>query len=66
MSVGGVVTPREAQIRSILDDLIRQRRRLEREGADEGLRHANRLGIVYWRWQLSCVLGDEQSRDTAA
>ena len=44
---------REESIRVILDDLICQRRRIEQTRADEGLRHANRLSIIYWQWQLS-------------
>jgi hypothetical protein len=43
---------RESKIRSILDDLMHQRRAIEARGADEGLRQANRLGIVYWQQEL--------------
>lgn len=45
-------TARVDEIRAILDDLIRQRRTIGRTAADDGLRHANKLGIVYWQWQL--------------
>jgi len=58
--------PKEARIRGILDDLIRQRQALEHADADDGLRHANRLGIVYWQWQLSRVLAESQVRRHAA
>jgi len=44
--------PTSSEIRTILDDLIRQRRHMD-EAADPGLREANRLGIVYWQWQLA-------------
>ena len=36
----------------ILNDLIRQRRRMRSGGAEAALLEANRLGIVYWRMQL--------------
>jgi len=57
---------REGRIRAILDDLIRQRRRIEYADADEGLRQANRLSIVYWQWQLSQVLAEERNGGEAA
>jgi hypothetical protein len=44
---------RESRIRALLDDLIRQRHRLEASPEDRGLLEANRLGIVYWQWQLA-------------
>jgi hypothetical protein len=37
---------------SILDDLIRQQRRLRSQRADKRLLDANKLGIIYWREQL--------------
>jgi hypothetical protein len=43
--------------RSILNDLIRQRQGLHTAGVDKGLLEANRLGIVYWQWQLNRALG---------
>jgi hypothetical protein len=46
----------ELRARSILDDLIRQRQRLRTELADPGTLEANRLGIVYWQWQLTRAL----------
>ena len=53
MSTGAAEpTARETKIRAILDDLIRQRHAIEARGADEGLRQANRLGIVYWQQEL--------------
>jgi polyhydroxyalkanoate synthesis regulator phasin len=47
------------QARSILDDLIRQRQHMRGESADASLLEANRLGIVYWQWQLSRALAIE-------
>lgn len=55
-----------ADARSILADLIRQRERMRDGGADKGLLEANRLGIVYWQWQLSRALGNERERPSAA
>jgi len=55
-------TARERKIRAILDDLIRQRHAIEARGADEGLRQANRLGIVYWQQELRRAV----ARDTPA
>lgn len=43
----------EVSARSVLDDLIRQRRRLRFESADPGLLEANRLAIVYWQLQVA-------------
>ncbi|HZR95220.1 MAG TPA: hypothetical protein VFA56_05970 [Gaiellaceae bacterium] len=54
------------RIRAILDDLIRQRRRLESGGAEEGLLEANRLGIVYWQWQLTRASSADRGRAGAA
>lgn len=54
------------RIQSILDDLIRQRQRMRSTGAEAGLLEANRLGIVYWQWQLSRALSAERSRDGVA
>ena len=59
-------TPQAVRIRSILDDLIRQRRRMQATQTDRGLLEANRLGIVYWQWQLSRCAGAERGRGTAA
>jgi len=56
---------REERIRAILDDLIRQRRRIEHSPADEGLRQANRLSIVYWSWQLRQAVGEKRARGEA-
>jgi len=53
-------------IRSILDDLIRQRREMRATAADEGLLEANRLGIVYWQWQLARALQDDRAHSDAA
>jgi len=39
--------------RAILDGLIRQRRALRREGADEGLLEANLQGIRYWQRRIA-------------
>ena len=57
---------REDKIRAILDDLIRQRHRIEHSRADEGLRQANRLSIVYWQWQLSQARAEDGGRGEAA
>ena len=48
--------PSEDRIREILDDLIRQRRRMRGVATDAGLLEANRLAIIYWQWQLSRTL----------
>jgi hypothetical protein len=64
--VSGSIADREGRIRLILDDLIRQRRRIEQTRADEGLRQANRLSIVYWQWQLSRELAEPGDGDAAA
>jgi hypothetical protein len=53
-------------IRSILDDLIKQRREMRAASADQGLLEANRLGIVYWQWQLSRSLQDDRAHTDAA
>lgn len=55
-------SPRVEEIRAVLDDLIAQRRRLERAHDDEGLLEANRLGIVYWQLQLRRCLAEESQR----
>ena len=54
-----------SEMRAILDDLIRQRRRMT-ASSDPGLREANRLGIVYWQWQLSRARAAEPVRDALA
>jgi hypothetical protein len=53
---------RELRIRSILETLLVQRRRLESAAAEPGLRDANRLAIVYWEWQLSQCRGGARER----
>ena len=52
--------------RSILQDLIRQRQAMRTAGVDEGLLEANRLGIVYWQWQLNRALGIVHHKSEAA
>jgi len=52
--------------RSILGDLIRQRQGMRAAAADEGLLEANRLGIVYWQWQLNRALGSASGKSKAA
>ena len=52
--------------RSILADLIRQRQGMRTSVADEGLLEANRLGIVYWQWQLNRALGSASDKSKAA
>jgi hypothetical protein len=42
--------------REILADLIQQRKGMRAAGVDESLLEANRLGIVYWQWQLNLAL----------
>jgi hypothetical protein len=55
-----------ARARSILDDLIRQRQLMRGSDADASLIEANRLGIVYWQWQLSRALSVERELADAA
>jgi hypothetical protein len=43
--------------RLVLGDLIRQRQGMRDADVDERLLEANRLGIVYWQWQLARALG---------
>jgi hypothetical protein len=52
--------------RAILDDLIRQRQSLRSAPVDEGLLEANRLGIVYWQWQLARASGTASEKSAAA
>jgi hypothetical protein len=52
--------------RSILGDLIRQRQSMRASAADDGLLEANRLGIVYWQWQLNRALGSASDKSRAA
>jgi len=52
MSTVTAIGERESKIRTILDDLILERRRLAATAPEAGLRDANRLAIVYWEWQL--------------
>jgi hypothetical protein len=64
--VSGAGATRERTIRTILDDLIRQRRRIEQTSDDEELRRANRLSIAYWQAQLSRALAEQGERHEAA
>jgi hypothetical protein len=57
---------RETTIRAILDDLIRQRKRIEQTRGDEGLCQANKLSIVYWQWQLSRALAEQNDGEPGA
>jgi hypothetical protein len=67
MSVLATDAVRESRIRALLDELIRQRRRLENSSDDRGLLEANRLSIVYWQWQLArCRSGEEPRGGRAA
>jgi hypothetical protein len=52
--------------RSILNDLIRQRQSMRAADVDQGLLEANRLGIVYWQWQLTRALGGAAGKSEAA
>jgi hypothetical protein len=54
------------QARSILGDLIRQRQGMRTAAADKGLLEANRLGIIYWQWQLNRALGMASQKSKAA
>ena len=48
------------RIREILDNLVRQRQSLRRDGEhDRLLLQANRLGIVYWQGRLAQALLEE-------
>ena len=51
--------------RTILDHLIRQRQSMRSAPIDEGLLEANRLGIVYWQWQLARALGTAGEKSAA-
>lgn len=55
-----------ARARSILDDLIRQRQLMHGSVAEASLIEANRLGIVYWQWQLTRALSAERKHTGAA
>jgi hypothetical protein len=59
-------TSSSARARSILDDLIRQRQLMHGSNADASLIEANRLGIVYWQWQLARALSAEREHAGAA
>lgn len=52
--------------RTILDHLIRQRQGMRSTPVDEGLLEANRLGIVYWQWQLARASADARGKSEAA
>jgi len=51
--------------RSILDDLIAQRRLLRAHPCEPGLLEANRLGIVYWQLQLNRALSAKRHEAAA-
>ena len=55
-----------ARARSILDDLIQQGKLMHGSNADASLIEANRLGIMYWQWQLSRALSVEREQSGAA
>jgi hypothetical protein len=40
-------------IRGVLDELVRERRRLERDHAADVVLEANRLAITYWQERLT-------------
>jgi hypothetical protein len=52
--------------RSILGELIQQRHKMRAAAADDGLLEANRLGIVYWQWQLNRALAVAHHESEAA
>lgn len=52
--------------RTILEDLIRQRKGLRAAGVEEELLEANRLGIVYWQLQLAHAFADARETTEAA
>ncbi len=54
------------RVRSILNDLVRQRQGMRDAGVDVDLLEANRLGIVYWQWQLTRALGAAPQKSEAA
>lgn len=54
-----------AAARSILNDLIRQRHRMQATDPDRGLLEANRLAIVYWQQQLLRAIEAEHDRARA-
>jgi hypothetical protein len=56
----------ESRARGVLNDLIRQRQRLQSDAADAGTLEANRLAIVYWQWQLSRTLAGRKPGASAA
>jgi hypothetical protein len=64
----GAVHPamRERSVRALLDDLIRQRRRLEATATEPDLLAANRLSIVYWQQELSHCMAERNRVDPAA
>jgi hypothetical protein len=64
MSALALPSPREARIRSILDDLLVQRRRLESSSNERGLLQANGLAISYWEWQLACQARERSERES--
>jgi len=62
MITTGPAAPQANLIRAILDDLVRQRRRLRSTAAEAGLLEANRLAIVYWQRELVRTTGGDDTK----
>ena len=55
-STPGVGPTAAERSREILTDLIRERQKLQTDGADGATLEANRLAIVYWQQHLARAL----------
>lgn len=52
--------------RAILNDLIRQRQRMQGTDCDRGLLEANKLAIVFWQQELRRAIDAKHARARAA
>jgi hypothetical protein len=52
--------------RAILNDLIRQRQRMQGTDCDRGLLEANKLAIVFWQQELRRAIEAKHGRARAA
>jgi len=52
--------------RAILNDLIRQRQRMQGTDCDRSLFEANRLAIVFWQQELRRAIDAKHDRERAA
>jgi polyhydroxyalkanoate synthesis regulator phasin len=52
--------------RAILNDLIRQRKRMQGTDAERNLLEANRLAIVFWQQELRRAIKAQQNDERAA